>query len=50
MVFQVKPGERIIEEGDDGDNFYVIDSWVCDNLFIFVLIYSSNYRDARYRD
>lgn len=22
---QVSPGEQIIEQGDDGDNFYVID-------------------------
>lgn len=26
LVFQVNPGEHVIEQGDDGDNFYVIDS------------------------
>ena len=25
---QVKPEEFIIRQGDDGDNFYVIESWV----------------------
>ena len=25
MSFQVSPGEHVIDQGDDGDNFYVID-------------------------
>ena len=26
LYLQVSPGEHVIEQGDDGDNFYVIDS------------------------
>ena len=25
--FQVQPEEHVIDQGDDGDNFYVIDRW-----------------------
>ena len=25
---KVNPGDHIIDQGDDGDNFYVIDKWV----------------------
>ena len=26
VCLQVNPGEHVIEQGDDGDNFYVIDA------------------------
>lgn len=25
---QVQPGEHVIDQGDDGDNFYVVDKYV----------------------
>ena len=27
---KVKPGDHVIEQGDDGDNFYVIDTGIYD--------------------
>lgn len=42
-MFQTVPGEHIIDQGDDGDNFYVIDTYVFDLLVhygkaVFILL------------
>jgi len=36
LLCQVQSGETVIKEGDDGDNFYVIDKFAVISLFVNV--------------
>jgi hypothetical protein len=40
MLFflQIQPGENVITEGDDGDNFYVIERLNCSHLKILAVM------------
>ena len=41
---KVQPGDHVIDQGDDGDNFYVIDKYVWDFVASSHLNYSKHPR------